>query len=127
MEKTSKIKLLMDTTGALMDVETEFKAAFPLQANEQDLAEDPDFCIFYEKVKAKFAAVYPAFQARQIEIYAKYLSDETLDASIVFYASPEGNAIARAMPRINAELNLSGETFAKELSNEIVSAITGNE
>lgn len=60
-----------------------------------------------EKTKAelvyRFGELYDDFNEKQIEVYAKYLSDEAIEGAINFYTSAAGEEIIRQLPKINDE------------------------
>lgn len=90
------------------------------QQVEQIQGEDSD------EVKAeileKFEEVYEKHTASIANIYEKYLTEETVDASIAFYTSLAGEETIKALPAINeAVMNLS-ITFSNAIVGILMSS-----
>jgi len=99
------------------------------QTNVQSLAEkmilgglptdttgmDEDEIEMLEVLKSAALAQMPAFMEGQAEIYDKTISEESINALVAFYETPEGKEILAAAPIIMKEAEVLGRKMHERI------------
>lgn len=120
MNKTDKIKLLIEFTSISTDLQNSFKS----KVDELNIyGEDEDVERLKQTFLTKINEKYDQFIGKQVGVYDKLLSEEALDASIEFYTSEAGQEVLAAMPKINQALTVLGVQLGKEIMEELSNLI----
>jgi len=116
MTKKEKIKLLLTCTSADANGEQIFFDAFPIGEDEIGNVEIEEL---RAKIKTAFDKLFPVLKEKQVDIYDKWLSEETIDEAITFYTTNAGQEIISNTPHINREVDAVGIGLVKELFQEM--------
>lgn len=116
MEKKDKIRLLINFTSASGDIEETFRKkvySFPLNGDPIEVD------ALRRGVLERFRERQEQYMEEQADVYAAYLSEATLDASIAFYLTEAGQEVISCMPLINDRLAKAGSSFSRDMMIEL--------
>ncbi len=116
MTKREKIKILLKATQDANEIETGFKEL--IESLPDDLL--PGLKEIKAKFIDRFDGIYAAALEDQIDLYDKLISEQAIDASVAFYASPEGQELIKAMPAVNKGLSDSLFNMNTKLAQEML-------
>lgn len=116
MTKREKIKILLKATQDAHEIETGFKEL--IDSLPDDLL--PGLHEIKKKFVARFDEIYASAIEAQIDLYDKLISEPAIDASVAFYASPEGQELIKAIPAVNKGLSDSLFNMNTKIAQEML-------
>ena len=112
MDKLEKIKLLVKFSGAESTTLQSFRAKVEGMGFLDEATK--------AKVISNFEKGYAKYSSKQVEVYAKWLSEAAVDAAIAFYQSPEGQEVRNNLPHITQELVVLSTELMSGIFNDII-------
>jgi hypothetical protein len=115
MDKRDKVGLLISFINPAEEVTKVMKRKIDLFRSTDEGFEEAK-----AEVLANIKERYDEYIERQIDVYSEMLSDESIDASIAFYTSPQGQEIVSKLPKVNDRLS----EFTSILAMQVMQAMT---
>ena len=119
MNKSEKIKILLQCTHNMSALEEGFKSLLNAMPNHGI----PELENIKIKFLSKFAELFENSLKEQATLFDANLSEEAIDAAITFFSSEAGQEIIKAMPAINEHLMSLSSTLSATLTKELITDI----